>query len=98
MPLPVTESKSVASTRLMPRSWAPRTMAWPSGCSEERSAEATRRSRSSRDRLECGSTSVRGRLAFGDGAGLVQHDGVQLVGGLQRFGVADEGARLGALA
>ncbi len=36
-------------------------------------------------------------LALGDGAGLVQHDHVELVCGLQRFRGADEDAGLGAL-
>ena len=33
-----------------------------------------------------------GWFAAGDGAGLVQHDGVDLVGGLERFGGADQDA------
>ena len=52
-------------------------------------------SRESRRRV---TTSVRAGLPRGDGAGLVEHDGVQLVRGLQRFGGADEDAGLGALA
>ena len=36
------------------------------------------------------------RFAGGDGAGLVEHDGVELVRGLQGFGGADEDAGLGA--
>ena len=39
-----------------------------------------------------------GRVAGGDGAGLVQHDGVELVRGLQGLGRADQDAGLGALA
>ena len=37
------------------------------------------------------------RFAGGDGAGLVQHDGVELVRGLQGLGGADQDAGLGAL-
>jgi|GEM_PF-3854300 len=43
MLLPVTDSKPSASSRSMPRSSAPWTMAAPSGCSLERSSEAARR-------------------------------------------------------
>ena len=43
-------------------------------------------------------TSVTARLALGDGAGLVEHDGVELVRRLQRLAAADQDAVLGALA
>ena len=41
---------------------------------------------------------MRAGLPRGDGAGLVQHDRVELVGGLQGLGRADQDARAGALA
>ena len=45
-----------------------------------------------------GSTSVEGRGAARDGTGLVQHDRVEAVGGLEGLGRADQDARGGALA
>ncbi len=44
------------------------------------------------------STSVSGGLAVGDGAGLVEHDGVEFVRGLQGLAARDQDAALGALA
>ena len=97
-PLPVIEAKSSAAGMLMPRSRAPATIAAARGCSLSASAAATRASSSSSahraDDLDVGE----GGLAGGDGAGLVQHDGVEFVRGLQRLGRADQDARAGALA
>ncbi len=58
IPFPVTDSNSPGSVSFIPLSSAPCTIACPSGCSEERSAEATSRSNSSALLPLVGTTSV----------------------------------------
>jgi len=58
MPWPGSASKSEASSSLAPFEDAPRTMAWPRGCSEPCSADATSRSSSSSSTPSAGSASV----------------------------------------
>ena len=98
-PWPVTES-NVGRLRDAsdPARLAPATTASPSGCSEDRSAEATRRSRSSASTSPSGDHVGEGGLAPGDRPGLVEDDRVELLGRLQRLGRADEDAVAGALA
>ena len=83
-PLPVIVENLVTDGRLRARCWAALTIAVPSGCSLSCSAAATSASRvvsSNLLRVHVG----QGRFAGGDGAGLVEHDGVELVRGLQGF-------------
>ena len=97
-PLPVGESKSVTSGIVRPASVAALTMAAPRGCSEARSTPAA--SRSSSSLVEPGGRDDRGdrRLAFGEGAGLVDDQGVDLLHQLERLGVLDQDAEAGAAA
>src|SRR6266542_1794355 len=87
-PLPVTESNPVA------------------GAGDDRRGERVLavdlRRGGQRQQLVLGETGGRAdigerRLAGGDRAGLVQHDGVEPMGGFEGFGRADEDARLRAL-
>ena len=89
-PLPVIESNPVAAGMARPRSRAPATIAAASGCSLSASAAATSASSSSSVQSPGGPDVGERGLAGGDGAGLVQHDRVQLVRGLQRLGGADQ--------
>ena len=95
---PVTASNSSAAARLRPRASAPRTMASASGCSEpalERSGEpehvrlVVAGLRQDRDELG---------LADGQRAGLIDDERVDLREGLERLGVPDQHAGLGAAA
>ncbi len=95
-PLPVGESNSFASLKSRLRSFAARRIASASGCSLARSTLAARR------RISVSSKSVRGndgdhlRLAFGQRARLVDHQRVDLFHALERFGILDQHAGLGA--
>ena len=97
-PLPVSERKSAAAASVSPRSSAPLTMAAASGCSLPRSRLATRRSSSSSSMPADALTPTRRRLAFGQGAGLVDDQRVDLLHQLERLGILDEhaGARAAA--
>ena len=113
-PWPARASKRSAGGATMPRSSAAASSAAASGCSEPRSAAAARRSTSSSPsaRHSAGRRPRRpprrpvaeqhdvgdARLALGDRAGLVEHDGVELVRRLERGAVADQDPVLGALA
>ena len=80
------------------RSAAPAAMAWAIGCSEASSSAPASRS-SSLAILAVGDDDVdQGHPAGGDGAGLVQHDGVDPAGGLQHLRALDQDAELGAAA
>ena len=97
-PFPVCEANAEGSARLSPRSAAPATMAAASGCSLARSRLAARRSSSSSAMPASGDDLGEPRLALGQGAGLVDDQGVDLLHQLERLGVLDEhaGARTAA--
>ncbi len=97
-PLPEGEAKSPASARFAPLSSAAFRIACASGCSLPRSTLAASRSNSplsmssaAHDRHDLG-------LAFGERAGLVDHDGVDALEPLQRLGVADQDSGMRAAA
>ena len=75
-----------------------RTIASASGCSLPRSAAAARRSSSSLGRSRHGLQDRDRRRAAGDRAGLVEDDRGDPLRMLERRAVADQDARLGALA
>ena len=98
-PWPAIASKPVTSGSSIPLSRTCRTIASPSGCSEPRSAAATRARRSpSPGRLRPANDVRHARLALGQRAGLVEDDRPDLVEPLERLGVAEQDAVLGALA
>ena len=81
-------------------SCARRRRRWPgrSGARDASSSAPTRRSTSSRvDAVGRDDVDER-HAAGGDGAGLVEHDRVDLAGGLEHLGALDEDAELGAAA
>ena len=82
----------------MLRAWAAATIAWASGCSERASAAATKASNVVSSKSAGGDDVGEFGVALGEGAGLVEDQHVELVGGLERLGGADEHAGLGALA
>ena len=78
-----------------PICWAaPLAMACATGCSEASSRAPASRSSSSRVGAGVRDDVEEGHLARGDGAGLVQHDRVDLAGGLQDLRPLDEDAEL----
>ena len=74
------------------------TTAAPSGCSEARSTPAASRRSSSRSNPAAGTIVGDRRLALGEGAGLVDDEGVDLLHQLERLGVLDQHAEAGAAA
>ena len=73
-------------------------MAAAMGCSEASSSAPAIASASAVGDAGGGVHGDQAHLAGGDGAGLVQHDGVDAAGGLQHFGPLDQDAELGAAA
>ena len=76
----------------------PRTIASASGCSLARSTLAASRRTSASSKPSAGTIADHLRLAFGQRAGLVDHQRVDLLHPLQRFGVLDQHAGLRAAA
>ena len=97
-PSPSRLAKASTAASLPPRSRAPAAMAWAMGCSEacfERADEPQHLV--ALDALDRDDLDER-HLAGGDGAGLVEHDGVDLPGRLEHLGALDEDAELRAAA
>ena len=97
-PWPGTAAKPATSASSAPVSLACCTIASASGCSDDFSSAAARRKNSlglePGERLGLGDH----RLAVGERAGLVEDDGLDAVGGLQRVAALDQDAALRALA
>ena len=97
IPLPVTEWNSSGWESLSPRFAAASTIAAPRGCSLARSRLAARRS-SSGSSASASREADELRLAFGQGSGFVDDQGVDFFENLQRFGILDENAGAGPAA
>ena len=95
-PFPAGASKPEGSANARPRSSAAFTIAAASGCSLARSRLAARRKSSSSPKSAAGPDRHDLGLAFGERAGLVDDERVDLFHALQRLGVLDEHARLRA--
>ena len=97
-PLPAGASKPRTGARSSLRSAAAATIAAASGCSLPRSTLAAKRSTSASSKPGAGDDRHDLRLAFGERAGLVDHQRVDLLHALQRLGVLDQHAVLRAAA
>ena len=97
-PLPVGDSKSTTGPRRSPRSSAARTIASASGCSLARSTLAASCSTRLSSKPGAGTMAATAGRALRQRAGLVDHQRVDLLHALQRFGVLDEHAGLRAAA
>ena len=76
----------------------PATMAAASGCSLARSTLAASRSNSSSSKPSAATIAVTAGLPFGQRAGLVDHQRIDLLHALERLGILDQHARLRAAA
>ena len=94
-PLPAGASNSATSGSVLGGGRRrPSTMARANGCSELDSIAPPSRSSSPSVVAVMGDDGDDDRLALGEGAGLVDHDGVDLLHPFERFGVLDEDSHL----